>query len=88
MAVIEELLDVYLGVKLNRYLGSRANVERCTVYRYLVFDLRDDEFMKSLRVTKPTFEAVSQLIPDDIRFQQRGKRAQIDFVLQLAVALE
>ncbi|KAE8973319.1 hypothetical protein PR001_g26343 [Phytophthora rubi] len=85
---LEEALDVYAGVKLNRYFGSRAGVGRSAAHRYLVFTLRDDEFMNSLRVTKPTFEHIWQLIQSNVRFQQRGKKPQRDVALQLAVALE
>ncbi|KAE8994148.1 hypothetical protein PR003_g20087 [Phytophthora rubi] len=68
---LDEAHDLYCGVKLNRYLGARSNVERSKAHRYLVFELRDDEFMKSLRVTKPTFEFVWHLIRGDARFPQR-----------------
>ncbi|KAE8892415.1 hypothetical protein PF002_g14062 [Phytophthora fragariae] len=87
-ADLDEAQDMYCGVNLNRYLGSRSNVARSDAHRHLVFDLRDDEFKKSLRVTKPMFESVWQLIRGDVRFAQRGTKPQRDVAVQLAIALE
>ncbi|ETL95420.1 hypothetical protein L917_06760 [Phytophthora nicotianae] len=74
-----------------RYSVDRKNVVRSVAHHALLYNLRDDEFRKFIRVSKITFNVLVEMIRQDIVFKAKGdkaKKQQRDVALQLAITLE
>ncbi|ETN11176.1 hypothetical protein PPTG_10128 [Phytophthora nicotianae INRA-310] len=74
-----------------RYSVDRKNVVRSVAHHALLYNLRDDEFRKFIRVSKITFNVLVEMIHQDIVFKAKGdkaKKQQRDVALQLAITLE